>query len=131
MTETMDAATYRNSGKEAIHQRKIINTARALRWHVFHPGYSLNLDKGFPDLTMIHADFTQTVWIEVKGPKGKVSDEQVKWLAWINERRDSRIGLVVFPPDIDAVEEYLKGNPVDIYEHEGVLRVRPLEDMTR
>jgi len=120
----MDAATYRNSGKEAIHQRRIITIARAFRWTCYHTHYSMGSDKGYPDLTLIHPNFAQTIWIEVKGPKGRIHPEQVAWLARINEQPATRLGIVVFPPDIDAVEQLLQENPVDIYEHEGVLRVR-------
>ncbi len=102
----------------------IIKMARYLGWKTYHTYDSRRSDIGFPDLCMIHADFAHTIWIEVKGPKGRTRPEQVTWLSWINEQRATRLGIVVFPPDIDAVEQLLRGHPVNIYEHKGVLRVQ-------
>jgi len=118
----MDAATYRKRFNEKDFQRQITKLAGMYRWTFYHNPYSLGSDTGYPDLTLVHQDFDK-LWIEVKGPKGRIHPDQVKWLAWINAG-PTGLAIVAFPDDLEAVGELLQGNPVDIYEHEGVLRVR-------
>lgn len=116
------AEAYRTSGKEAVWQRKIITLATLYGWASYHTHYALGSDKGYPDLTLIRPGF-DPLWIEVKGPKGKISAEQIAWLATINDTR-SGLAIVAWPQDLEAVGELLAGRPVDLYEDGPVLRVR-------
>lgn len=120
----MTAEQYRLSGKEAVWQRRIIDLARRYGWTSYHTLYSPGSDKGYPDLTLVRPGF-DPLWIEVKGPKGKISNEQIAWLATINDTR-SGLAIVAWPQDLEAVGELLAGREVNLYEDGPVLRVRLL-----
>lgn len=129
MTETMDAATYRNGFQESDFRKQITKLAKMFGWRWLYYPYSLGADAGYPDLTLVSPAF-EKLWIETKGPKGKISDAQRQWLADINAG-PTGLAIVAFPGDLEAVKELLQGNEVDIYEHEGVLRVRLMEDQPK
>jgi hypothetical protein len=116
----MSAAQYRTPKNEKEFQAQIKRTAKQLGWLVFHSGY--------PDLTLIHEHYIP-LWMELKGPNPKIYPEQLVWLARINAT-GGRVGLMVFPADLDAVCQLLAGQPVELYDDTkiGVLRVRLIEE---
>jgi hypothetical protein len=124
----MSADQFRKRGKEAIWQRRIIDMAKLYGWRCYHTTYSIGSDKGYPDLTCAHAQYDK-LWIEVKGPNGKVAQEQIEWLAALNEGPNG-LAIVAYPEDLEAVGELLAGRPVEIYDDpkDPVLRVRMIEE---
>lgn len=58
--------------------RDIRDFLRLHGWKVVRNHQSLGSEKGVPDLTAIRGG--QTVWIEVKTPKGRLSKHQEAWL---------------------------------------------------
>ncbi len=69
-------------GKSKVTENDILRSIRDyLRlhgWKVVRNHQSLGSEKGIPDLTAIRGG--QTVWIEVKTPKGRLSKYQEAWL---------------------------------------------------
>jgi hypothetical protein len=125
----MSAAEYRTPKNEKELQAQIKKTAKDLGWKVFHSGYAPGADRGYPDLTLIH-EFYIPIWMELKGPNPKIYPEQREWLAAINAA-DGRLGLMVFPDDLDAVCALLAGSwDVEFYNDTklGVRRVRLIEE---
>jgi VRR-NUC domain len=73
---------------EAEFQRTVCEALRVLGWRYCHfrPGRSskgwrtpLTRDAGYPDITAVRAD--RVLFVELKAEKGRLSDEQGRWLA--------------------------------------------------
>ena len=103
-------------------QHTLIETCRAARRRVFHTsdsrkqvrgpeGYELVGDRlagGYPDLTIGGGREADTIWAELKGRKGHLSEEQVEWLDDLPPHR----AYVWQPGDLDeAIEIITRGHP--------------------
>lgn len=72
-------------------------------WRVFHTWSSLHSDAGFPDVFAIHQRTGDRLVAELKRESGKLSVQQIEWLA-LFEFAD--IDHYVWrPSDVDAVIE--------------------------
>jgi len=58
--------------------RQVRDFLRLHGWMVVRIHQSLGSEKGIPDLVAVREG--QTVWIEVKAPKGRLSEYQERWL---------------------------------------------------
>lgn len=121
----MTAEAYRTPATESALQKQIRQLGKNYGWTMTHHPYSIGADPGYPDLTCVHPDHPQTIWIECKGPKGRIKDAQIEYLELINSQM-TRLGIVAWPHDLEAVGELLAGRPVDLFEDGPVLRVRLL-----
>ena len=85
-------------------QRNIKDTAEALGFAYYHTRNSFASDKGFPDIVVagpINSNAPSVFFYETKGPRGKVSPEQVMWIAiLVNAGLTARI---VFEEDLALV----------------------------
>jgi len=80
-------------------QAGIVRMAKQLGYLVFHTQYALGSAPGFPDLCI--AGHGRVWFLEIKGPRGRVSDFQTAWIETLTAAgMDARI---VFPDDLDAV----------------------------
>ena len=101
-------------------QKTLIDTCRATGRRVFHTsdsrkqvrgqeGYEMvgdPLARGYPDLTVV--GHGETLWAELKGPRGKLEEEQVRWLDELPSHR----GYVWRTDDLDeAIEIVTRGHP--------------------
>ena len=75
----MTAAARPRSATEAQLMAGLMSAVKALDGAVYHTYDARGSDKGYPDLTCILANRT-VWWLEVKGPRGSLSDDQVDWL---------------------------------------------------
>jgi hypothetical protein len=73
---------------ESEFQRTVCEALRVLGWRFCHfrPGRTsrgwrtpITGDAGYPDITAVRGD--RVLWIELKGEKGRLSEEQGRWLA--------------------------------------------------
>ena len=103
---------------EAEFQKAVITLAKLHRWKVMHtqpaqirPGRWITPntgDQGFPDLVMVHPT-RGTIFVELKAPKGVVSDAQ--W-EWINTLEDAGQEVHVWrPKDLDKISQRLAWGP--------------------
>jgi hypothetical protein len=103
---------------EAEFQKAVITLAKLHRWKVMHtqpaqirPGRWITPntgDQGFPDLVMSHAT-RGTIFVELKAPKGVVSDAQ--W-DWINTLEDAGQEVHVWrPKDLEKISQRLAWGP--------------------
>jgi len=103
---------------EAEFQKAVISLAKLHGWRVMHtqpaqirPGKWITPNignQGFPDLVMSHP-YRGTLFAELKGPKGVVSNLQ--W-DWINALEDSGEEVHVWrPKDLDKISTRLSGTP--------------------
>lgn len=101
MTRTKGANVPTPTEREI--QSAIVRMAKQLGYLVYHTQYSLGSAPGFPDLVIAGHG---CVWfLEIKGPRGKVSEQQE---AWISELCEAEIpARVVWPEDLDAVLDEL------------------------
>jgi VRR-NUC domain. len=77
----------------------IKTAAKSLGYHFFHTTYSIGSEAGFPDAHII-GHGKQFVF-EFKGPRGKVSPAQERWIAAYRAVGvDARI---IWPADYDTV----------------------------
>ena len=104
---------------EAEFQKAVITLAKLHRWKVMHtqpaqirPGRWITPttgDQGFPDLVMVSTCGRGTIFVELKGPKGVVSNLQ--W-DWINALEDSGQEVHVWrPKDLEKISERLARKP--------------------
>ena len=105
---------------EAEFQKAVITLAKLHRWKVMHtqpaqirPGRWITPNtgnQGFPDLCLSHA-YRGTLFAELKGAKGIVSNEQ--W-EWIQTLEDSGQEVHVWrPKDLEKISERLARKPDD------------------
>ena len=103
---------------EAEFQKTVITLAKLHGWRVMHthpalvrPGKWITPNtgnQGFPDLVMTHP-FRGTIFVELKGPKGVVSNLQ--W-DWINALEDSGEEVHVWrPKDLEKISDRLARKP--------------------
>jgi len=73
---------------EAEFQRTVCETLRLFGWRYCHQrpartsrGWRTAIigDTGFPDIVAVRGD--RVLWLELKAERGKLSDEQSRWLA--------------------------------------------------
>ena len=77
----------------------IRQAAKQLGMLVYHTRDSRGSDKGFCDLVIVGRG--RCLFLELKGPKGRVSGEQ---LAWLKALRDAgQEAYIVFPDGYDQV----------------------------
>ena len=105
---------------EAEFQKAVITLAKLHGWRVMHtqpaqirPGKWITPNtgnQGFPDLCLSHA-YRGTLFAELKGAKGIVSNEQ--W-EWIHTLEDSGQEVHVWrPKDLEKISERLARKPDD------------------
>lgn len=89
-------------------QVALVRAAKQLGYLVYHAAYAIGSEPGFPDLTIVGKG---RFWmLELKGPKGRVSEAQEAWMAHLQAAGvDARI---VWPTDYDTVMQEL----MDAYE---------------
>lgn len=103
---------------EAEFQKAVISLAKLHGWKVMHtqpaqirPGKWITPttgDQGFPDLVMTHP-FRGTIFVELKAPKGTVSENQ--W-SWIHALEDSGEEVYVWrPKDLEKISTRLARKP--------------------
>ncbi len=66
---------------EAQLQAAVIQLARLCGWSAYHTHDSRRSEPGFPDLVLVSVQQQRIVYAELKTAKGRVSPEQVVWLA--------------------------------------------------
>ena len=104
---------------EAEFQKVVITLAKLHRWKVMHtqpaqirPGRWITPntgDQGFPDLVMVSTCGRGTIFVELKAPKGVVSDAQ--W-DWINTLEDAGQEVHVWrPKDLEKISQRLAWGP--------------------
>lgn len=76
---TVDASSYRRFSTEAELQKAIELQADALGFRVFHDELARGKYKGFPDLVICGPNLL--MFVECKGPRGRVSDDQAGWIS--------------------------------------------------
>lgn len=88
-------------------QVAVVNLARLLNWRVYHTFLSVRSAPGFPDLVMVRDGFL--LFVEMKGPKGKVSEAQRAWLDELGLVQNHRVGVFVWTPEHwhNGVVEYV------------------------
>lgn len=104
-------ATPRMTEKQL--QRAITDAAKLYRWDVYHTTYSIGSDRGYPDLTLVHPEHG-VIWCELKTYRGRVSDDQRRWLHRL-EAAGQRAWLV-YPDDLDALLRVLAGETQTLEE---------------
>ena len=83
---------------EAAFQRQIQELAALLGFsHQYHVKWSMQSAAGFPDLVLLAPTKGRTVFLEVKGPKGKLSPKQADWLEAL--RQAGNEAAAVWPKD--------------------------------
>jgi hypothetical protein len=95
-----------NSVSEKQYMQQIIDAAHYLGWSVYHVFDSRRSAPGFPDLVCVREG--RMLAIEVKGPRGRVSDWQRYWLDLLGTVPGVTV-MVAYPSDWDAVERALRG----------------------
>lgn len=116
-TTTKQASSKRKPAAPVIlerdFQRQVIELARRCGWRVFHcygQGSVLGsraIDAGFPDLVLVRAG--QILMVELKGSRGRVSEEQD---AWLHDIQQCGIpALVWYPRDWDDAVAILTAAP--------------------
>ena len=116
---------------EAELQNTLLETCGAARRRVFHnsdsrkqvrgaEGYELVGDilcRGYPDLTIGEGRDVGTAWAELKGPRGRLDQEQVEWLDDLPPHR----AYVWRPEDLEEANGIiLRGHPRG---EDGTLRI--------
>lgn len=96
---------------EADFQRTVVDAARTLGWQVYHTTYSVGSDRGYPDLTLAHPNHGM-LWLELKGPRGKVYPEQQEWIDFLNLAGQK--AYILRWDQWDVVEALLKGEEVSL-----------------
>ena len=97
------------SQTEKQFQAAVVQYAKLKGWEVYHTEFSIRSNKGFPDLTLarIGKDGTgRIIFAELKSEKGKVTEDQKKWLELLS---DCPCETYLWrPSDWDWIEEILK-----------------------
>ena len=74
--------------------------------HIYHVRWSMQSAIGFPDLLLASPSRGRTVFLEVKGPKGKLSPKQIEWL-WALKQAGNE-AAAIWPKDWDKLERGLR-----------------------
>jgi hypothetical protein len=104
---------------EAEFQKAVITLAKLHRWKVMHTQPAQiragrwitpnTGDQGFPDLVMVSTCGRGTIFVELKAPKGVVSNTQ--W-EWINALEDAGQEVHVWrPKDLEKISARLSTAP--------------------
>ena len=106
--------TERSMTERAL-QQALIDAARYSGWLVYHTYDSRRSEPGFPDLVLVHPTRCELAFIECKGPRGRVSEHQKRWLAALESAADaSSVPLVQVgianPDTFDSWLTYITGN---------------------
>ena len=66
---------------EAAFQSAVVDLALLRGWLAFHVHDARRgLGAGYPDLTLVHPRTGEVIWAELKTHKGRVSQQQQRWL---------------------------------------------------
>jgi hypothetical protein len=90
-------------------QKQIISTASFCGFsRAMHIPYSADMPQGFPDLTLVRSDqrAPDIVFFEIKGPRGKVKQNQLDWLADL--RASAHHAYLVQPKDWPVIVDILR-----------------------
>lgn len=101
--DTIDAAKLRLLWSESVFQREVIRLAEAHGWKAWHDVDSRRNVAGLPDLILVRGT---VLWRELKAQKGKVSEEQLRFMArlqWAGQ--DAKVWR---PSDWDEIERVLE-----------------------
>lgn len=96
---------------EAEFQKTVIDAATTLGWKVHHETFSLGTKPGYPDLTLAHPNHG-VLWLELKGPRGKIYPEQQEWCDWL--QHCGQKSYILRWDQWDVVEALLKGEEVPL-----------------
>ena len=89
---------------EAAFQASIVKAARGQRWMVYHTYDSRRSQAGFPDLVLVR--FPWTVFAELKMPRGRLTDDQARWLLALGRNNAGEV-VVWRPEHWDDILEFL------------------------
>ena len=79
-----------------------------LKWKIINSMKAAGLAKGFPDLFIpVPNKGHHGLFIELKASKGKVSEEQEEWLAYLNKMGYKAVVAYGLEQAVKVVEEYL------------------------
>lgn len=78
-------------------QGAVTNLAKLLGWKVYHSWISIRSTAGFPDLVCVR-DGT-LLFIELKGPRGVVSEAQRGWLDDLGAVQNRRTAVFIWTPE--------------------------------
>lgn len=97
---------------EAIFQDAVITLARMRGWECFHPKpHQIRANvwrsdgRGFPDLTMARRG--RIIFAELKTEKGKLSDDQKRWLHHLGLSKNAEV-YVWRPSDMETIAKVLE-----------------------
>jgi hypothetical protein len=86
-------------------QRQVLDLARILGWHAYHPMLSKWSERGWPDLAMVRPP--RLVFAELKTEDGMPTAHQERWLALLG----ACPGVEAFlwrPSDLSGIAEVLR-----------------------
>lgn len=72
----------RRQQDEAGFQRQVTEVLDSRHWHWYHANLSIRDRRGFPDLVAVR--FGRVLWIELKSVRGVLTDDQQRWLRWLD-----------------------------------------------
>ena len=98
---------------EAQIQARVIEAAEIGGWLVYHTYDSRRSNKGFPDLVLVRPP--QVIFAELKGPDGRVTPEQQKWIEQL-EGCTMVTAAVVGPEQSDALMKHLLSRRPSVIE---------------
>jgi hypothetical protein len=96
---------------EADLQSRIVDVAKMNGWRIYHTYDSRRSNPGFPDLCMVRGE--RLVFMELKADKGKVSPDQVMWLAALSMTHAEV--YLVYPRHMQEVADLLSKRPPNIH----------------
>ena len=89
---------------EADMQAGIVEAAQLAGWLCYHTRDSRGSAAGFPDLVLVRPP--EMLFLELKGPGGRVSDEQAEWIEAL-QGCDQLHAAVLWPAGYDALLSHL------------------------
>jgi hypothetical protein len=110
MTRPTDARAILDAAiPEVEFMWQIIQLARHCGWLTYHPFDSRRSAVGYPDLTLVHRERQQLVFLEVKRESGKATEAQEAWIAALCAI-PGVAAMVVKPSQWEMVAAILKGD---------------------